>query len=343
MKKVLLLTIGLSLSTMLFGQSPSNPISAPALTDVSRLLNGKSNDFGMSFNLGIEKKIRPGLSVELEGEMRTQDNTRQTERWTIGARVNYRLYQTLDRRFSLKTGLGFEYMWLHRMNETTAFHKVAEHYTTVMNEEGVDEEMINGYNERMGNKYTSMYWRNRHRTSLSFTGTYSPSKRWSFSLRETFQYAHYCSTDSIPRMRYNTTYHKWRETGDFDADGQPLYYDANQWGINGDGDEYLNPDAVAVPFMDENNKSPRKSKDRVVLRSKFTVKYNVKGIPLEPYVSIDYGAGLNYTANKWKFLVGTEYRINKIHELNLFYRFSHEDDDDEPNGHMLGVGYKFNF
>ena len=90
-------------------------------------------------------------------------------------------------------------------------------------------------------------------------------------------------------------------------------------------------------------KNDRKSvdpKDRFVLRSKFTVEYNVKGIPLNPFASIDYGCGMNYTANKWKYSVGADYTINKKHKLTLYYRFQTEDDDDEPNGHMLGLGYK---
>ena len=150
MKKAWLITIGLAFSGVVFGQSPSNPINAPALTDVSRLMNGKNSDFGMSFNLGLEKKIRPGLSVELEGEMRTQDNMRQTERWTIGARVNYRLFQTMDRRFNLKAGLGFEYMWLHHMNEITQFHKISENYTSIMNDEGEFEEALGDWERGKG-------------------------------------------------------------------------------------------------------------------------------------------------------------------------------------------------
>ncbi len=317
-------------------------ITAPETYEF-RNVRAKQNDFGLSLNLGLEKKIRPGFSVELESELRTQDNSGMIERFSLGAGLNYRLFQTLDKRFSLKTGAGFQYIWRQVMSETEDFDRTKEHYTTVMDDEGIESEAIDGYTHRKGYQTTEKYWRNRHRTSLSLTGTYSPSKRWSFSLKETFQYTHYNSTDSIPRMRTNEEFNKWRENGAYWDDGSPQYYDANLWGINGDGDFYPNPDALEVPFEDVNKKSPRKKKDRLVLRSRFTAKYNVKGLPLNPYASIDYGVGLNYKANKWKFLVGTEYKINKVNELNIFYRFSHEDDDDEPNGHLLGVGYKFNF
>ena len=349
MKKAWLITIGLVWGTTTVAQEL---IPAPQLYDNSSV-RAKKNDFGLSFNLGAEKKIKPGFSVEFEGELRTQDNSSMIERISLGAGLNYRLFQTMDRRFSLKVGLGFQYIWRQIMSETEDIDRIREHTDTVdviiKDDEGNEKqekmEVVDGYTRRKGYQTTESYWRNRHRTDLSITGTYSPSKRWSFTLRETFQYTHYNSTDSISRMRHNEEYYKWRESGDFydEKCTQPKYYDANVWGINGEGDFFLNPNALQVPFDDVNNKAPRKKRDRLVLRSKFTVKYNVKGLPLNPYASLDYGVGLNYTANKWKFSAGTEYRINKVHELNLFYRYSHDDDDDEPNGHLLGVGYKFNF
>jgi hypothetical protein len=341
MKKAWLIAIGMTCSASMMAQ---DLIHAPSLYDISST-RVKKNDFGLSFNLGLEKKIRPGFSIELESELRTQDNSSMIERFMLGAGVNYRLFQTMDKRFSIKSGLGFQYIWRQTASSVEDFDRIREHYTTIQDDDGNDVEALNGFTQRKGYQTTEAYWRNRHRTNLSLTGTFSPSKRWSFSLKETFQYTHYNSTDSIPRMRHNEEYYKWRESGDYwDEEGtQPKYYDANAWAINGDGDFYVNPDAQAVPFDDENKKSPRKKKDKLVLRSKFTVKYNVKGIPLNPYANVDYGVGLNHTANKWKLSVGSEYKINKVHELNLFYRYSSEDDDDDPNGHLIGVGYKFNF
>ena len=121
------------------------------------------------------------------------------------------------------------------------------------------------------------------------------------------------------------------------------YYDANRWGINGDGDFYERADAKQVPFTEQDDKAPRSSKDKLVLRSKLTVKYNVRGIPLNPYVSVDYGCGLNYHANKWKYTAGADYTINKQHKIDCFYRFTHEDGEDDPDGHMIGIGYKYSF
>ena len=68
-----------------------------------------------------------------------------------------------------------------------------------------------------------------------------------------------------------------------------------------------------------------------------------RGIPLNPYVSVDYGCGLNYHANKWKYTAGADYTINKQHKIDCFYRFTHEDGEDDPDGHMIGIGYKYSF
>lgn len=312
----------------------------------------KKNDFGLLFNLGVEKKLARRLSLNVEGEFRSQDNTSKTERIVLGANLQWKFFQTLDKKFNMKAGAGFEYFWMYNPSKTTRFDKLSEHY----NSEGV----MNGYTEKSGYKVADAYWRNRMRTSASVSATYAPTRRWSFTLKETLQYNRYCSTDSIGRMRTVESHYKWRAYGtDLEAgnlsdypyrwvdreDGTRMYYyDSNLYGVNDEDNLYAKQVVEDVtPYEEVDTKSPREAKDKWVLRNKLTVKYDVRGLPLAPYASIDYGVGLNYTAHKWKYTIGSEYTINKQHEFNLFYRFSHDDDDDEPNGHLLGVGYKYSF
>ena len=40
---------------------------------------------------------------------------------------------------------------------------------------------------------------------------------------------------------------------------------------------------------------------------------------------------------------GYDYKINKTNKLTVFYRYTTEDDDDEVNGHLVGLGYKVDF
>ena len=85
------------------------------------------------------------------------------------------------------------------------------------------------------------------------------------------------------------------------------------------------------------------TKDRWILRNKFTVEYNIKGLPLNPFASVDFGVGLSKSTFKQKYTAGLDFNINKQNRLTTWYRFSHEDDDDEPNGHLVGLSYKFEF
>ena len=253
------------------------------------------DDFGVDFSLGAEKELLPDLEISVEGNLRTQENSQRIERYVLGAELSYKFFNT--KKFDMKVSGGYEYMWNQKMEET----KYKETVEAIdWDDPNLGTILIDEYN------VNERYWRNRHRTSLGLSASYSPNKRWSFQLKETVQYNHYCREDSINQLEY-------RYDEDDDVDGF---------------------------YKIKNDRKSVDPKDRFVLRSKFTVEYNVKGIPLNPFASIDYGCGLNYTANKWKYSVGADYTINKKHKLTLYYRFQTEDDDDEPNGHMLGLGYK---
>lgn len=162
---------------------------------------------------------------------------------------------------------------------------------------------LKGYN------VTESYWRPRHRTTLGLSGTYAPNKRWSFSLKEFVQYNHYNAVDSIGQQKY-------------------------RFKMDGEGNQFtdMTPDVKM-----------KGARDRFVLRSKFTAKYDIRRSHFAPYASVDYGCGLNYTTSKWKFTAGTDYKLSKTNKLTAFYRFQHENDDDEPNGHFIGVGYSVKF
>ena len=265
------------------------------------------DDFGVDISVGAEKELLPDFEISLEGNLRTQDNTQRVERYLLGAELSYKFLNT--KKFDMKVSGGFEYMWNQKMEETNLAKTPYPFFATDAQGDVIYDNLGQPVFDKNYCNYNvdERYWRNRHRTSLGLSASYSPNKRWSFQLKETVQYNHYCREDSINQYEY-------------------------RWDENDDGDKYL-----PAPDIDRKSVDP---KDRFVLRSKFTVEYNVKGIPLNPFASIDYGCGMNYTANKWKYSVGADYTINKKHKLTLYYRFQTEDDDDEPNGHMLGLGYK---
>jgi len=168
------------------------------------------------------------------------------------------------------------------------------------------DENQNWYYGVRGFNYNDSYWNDRHRTTVAISGSYKPNKRWNISLKEAVQYNHYAGTDSI----------FWKNRTKYNSDNEPYTTQTS---------------------------SAKKAKDKFVLRSKLTAQYDIKHSMFAPFASVDYGCGLNYTANKWKLSAGTDIKINKHHKFNVYYRFQTEDDDDEPNGHILGVGYNFKF
>ena len=251
------------------------------------------DDFGYDLSIAGETKLAQGLKLEFEGRMRTQDDAERMDRFVVSAGLSYRLYQSLDKKITLKANAGFDYLWIYNLAETE------NKYDEAVDTEGNIVQEYKGYNE------TDSYWRNRHRTNVGLSLSYTPNKRWSFSLKEIVQYSHFCKVDSIGRM-------KWR--------------------FNDDDELYSRPDPTS-----------KGHKDQTVLRSRLSASYDIKGFPIDLVATVEYGCGLNYKANKWKFIGGYDYKINKTNKLSVFYRYTTEDDDDEVNGHLVGLGYKVDF
>lgn len=259
-------------------------------------VSAQTDDFGMDFSLEAGKKICKGVDFSIEGNARTQDNTKKIERWGTGASLGVKVYNT--KTFDVKASVKWEYMWINNLAETK--DRGIESKPVGFTPDGyVYTDVYRGFN------YTDHYWRNRHRASAGLSATYSPNKRWTFSLKEMFQYNHFCNSSK-------TTY-KYRYTDE--------------------------EDPTSEMFLKEMETKDVKGKDRTVLRSKLSVQYDIRRCPIDPYVSGEYGCGLNYVAKKWKFEAGADYKLNKKNKLNLFYRYLTEDDDDEPNGHLVGIGY----
>lgn len=86
-----------------------------------------------------------------------------------------------------------------------------------------------------------------------------------------------------------------------------------------------------------------KGKGKNNLRSRLQVEYDIKNCPLSPYISCELTHemkdGFNY--EKTRYMAGTEWKINKKHALDVYYLYqNHDDDDDEVDGHVMGVKYK---
>lgn len=292
----------------------------------------KDNDFGADLSVEVEKKIKPGLNVSFEAEYRTQDDSKKTERIDLALGASYRIFQTRDKKFNIKLNGGLEYMRQYKLSETEAYNKQKDKYDyydkTTGYELDIEDEAFNeslynrtykGYNVKSGTQTTDPYWRNRLRASAGASFSYKPNKRWTFSLKETMQYNRYFSADSVDRYRtYAET--KYRYNDDDELYARPTENVENEY------------DAKYV-----------EAKNRWVLRNKIGVEYNIKNLPLTPFFNADWGVGLTEKSLKQKYTVGMDFSIDKQNKLSMWYRYTHEHDDDDTNGHLVGLGYKLEF
>jgi len=129
----------------------------PGLLSVSTV-RAQSDDFGMWYELGAEKKLSRKWNVSAEGELRTRNNTRTIDRWSLGVGAEYKILK------GLKASAG--YIMLNNNN----------HEEMDLKKDGLSY-----------NKWTPSYWGVSHRFNLSLTGSVDWN-RFSFSLRERWQY-----------------------------------------------------------------------------------------------------------------------------------------------------------
>lgn len=152
------------------------------------------------------------------------------------------------------------------------------------------------------------YWTARHRATASLTGSFKWN-RFKFSLRERYQFT-YRMPSQCDRERYD--YH---------------------------------PDFGVWDDMPQQTVDDKKAKSDHKLRSRLQISYDIKKCPFEPYVEVELYNQLDnaFAYDKIRYTVGTEYKINKKNKLKLYYRYQDYADLDEVSGHVLGVGYAFEF
>ena len=52
------------------------------------------DDFGIDVSLGAEKELLPDLELSVEGDLRTQENSKRIERYVLGAELSYKFLNT---------------------------------------------------------------------------------------------------------------------------------------------------------------------------------------------------------------------------------------------------------
>ena len=164
------------------------------------------------------------------------------------------------------------------------------------------------------------YWGARHRATASIAGSVKWG-RFKFSLRERYQFTYRMPATCNRTRYYYDPYHA--ETGN------PEFY------LDED------PESEDYSYM----KDEKKAKSDHKLRSRLAVSYDIKKSPFEPFFEVELYNELDnvLACDKIRYTVGTEYKIDKKNKLKLFYRYQDYADIDEVSGHVLGLGYSFEF
>lgn len=78
-------------------------------------------------------------------------------------------------------------------------------------------------------------------------------------------------------------------------------------------------------------------------RLRFELDYNIKGIPLKPYVNAEMHFQLfspnEYTVDKWRSMIGAEYTLNKKHTFGLEYIYNDSRVTKPAYMNLIGVTY----
>ena len=94
----------------------------------------------------------------------------------------------------------------------------------------------------------------------------------------------------------------------------------------------------------DNKPKTYNARGKNVLRSRLQLSYDIPNCHVEPYASAE--AFNAWSVEKMRYTAGADWKISKKHAVGIYYLYQsvHDDDDDnEPNRHVLGVEYKFKF
>ena len=146
-----------------------------SLLFVMSLTAAAQTEGGLIAGVEAEKKVNKQLSVGIEAEMRTRNNFKTMDRWSLGLGVEYKFNKWL------KADAGYNLL-------NTNFR------------EDISYKSSGAYNN-----WRPSYWGIRHRVHASLTGTYKFQNNLRLSLRERWQYT-YRPEKTVTRWDFDNGY-----------------------------------------------------------------------------------------------------------------------------------------
>lgn len=109
-----------------------------------------------------------------------------------------------------------------------------------------------------------------------------------------------------------------------------------------DRDDPLSP----VAPDDDASKSEAELKDSkhsTLIRSRLTVKWDIKDCKLEPFASVELFTRTDEWCghDKLRYRLGAEYKIDKKNDISIYYMYQDNHSSSSPAGHAIGIGYSF--
>ena len=82
-----------------------------------------------------------------------------------------------------------------------------------------------------------------------------------------------------------------------------------------------------------------------ILRSRIGLDYDIPGSRFEPFMTYELFSNIddNFKIQKSRITAGTDFNLNKKHSFELAYLWQNNNDEDEPAGSYICIGYKFKF
>lgn len=86
-----------------------------------------------------------------------------------------------------------------------------------------------------------------------------------------------------------------------------------------------------------------KGKGRNVLRSRLQAAWDIRHSKIEPWANVELFNAWNLA--KTRYTIGADWKVSKHHAVTIFYRYQdvNDDDENEPDEHIVGLSYKFKF